>query len=182
MDPVQPEDIAVLVALAAHQEWGEVRQQLLTCLPEERLTASVARLGKSRLCLPTAQRVARSTLVELLIHGVPFLFPPSFGEQGLGVPTAWSDPRVIAGMGLVVPAHQAVVWPLEDRRRSWVEEKRVLVEGQFLEPLAPWVSTLAVQDEPFHWLMSLAECLRAGRARERNWASQQLHLLWGRAA
>ncbi len=181
VDSVQPEDIAVLIALAAHPSWGEARSLLLECLPEERLAISIERLKKARLCLPSMQRVVRPTLVRLLTHGVPFLFPASIGDFTLGVPTAWSDPRVIAGMGLVVPESHLVVWPPGERTLELAKETD-LVRGRSLEPLAPWVSTLAILDGSFHWLMSLAECLRAGRARERSWALQQLGLLWGNAA
>jgi len=115
VDSVQPEDIAVLIALAAHPSWAEARSLLLECLPEERLATSIERLKKARLCLPSMQRVVRPTLVRLLTHGVPFLFPASIGDFTLGVPTAWSDPRVIAGMGLVVPESHLVVWPPGER-------------------------------------------------------------------
>lgn len=85
-------------------------------------------------------------------------------------------------MGLIVPEQQDIVWPLEDDRLDWMSRSGSLLAGRMLEPLAPWVSTLAVQDERFYWYMSLTECLRAGRARERTWAAQQFGLLWGNAA
>jgi hypothetical protein len=85
-------------------------------------------------------------------------------------------------MGLIVPEQQEIVWPLQDSAMDWACTSRPLLAGLILEPLAPWVSALALLDERFSWYMSLVECLRVGRARERAWASQQFGLLWGDAA
>lgn len=85
-------------------------------------------------------------------------------------------------MGLIVPEQQDIVWPLEEDLRDSMSRSGLLLTGRILEPLAPWVSTLALLDERFYWYMSLTECLRAGRARERAWAAQQLGVLWGHAA
>ena len=48
------------------------------------------------------------------------------------------------------------------------------IVGRSLEPLAPWVPDLARLDRAFAILMGLTECMRVGRAREREWASQWL--------
>lgn len=179
MDPVQPEDIAILIAFAAHDDTCEQISGLLWgFVPPERLQASLARLQKARLYSPYGQRVARPLLARLFIHGVPFLFPATIGPLAIGMRAAWSHPRISSEMGLIVPTHQTIVWPLAGP----VSDTTNITMGQALEPLAPWVGDLARSDHDFYWHMSLVECLRAGRARERAWASQQLGFLWGNAA
>jgi hypothetical protein len=182
VDLVRPDDLAVLLALAAHETWSKPWPRLLSLLSPEGLADSVERLRKARLCLPAAEHIPRDTLIKLLTHGVPYLFPPSFGPITVGLGAAWSDGRAIAGMGLIVPTEQEIVWPLAAPLPSATRAFDRILTARSLEPLAPWVPALALHDEACSWYFCLAECLRAGRARERAWAAHQLVTRSGKAA
>ncbi len=170
VDPVRPEDIAVLVALAPRRAWADSEEQLLDVLPHHDYQMSLQRLHGARLCLPTTRQVARRAMVKLLIHGVPYLFPGRLGELAWGTPTAWTQPQLRRQMGLApVDPEQAVVWPVD-----FPGDSSEGIVGRSLEPLAPWVPDLARLDRAFAILMGLTECMRVGRAREREWASQWL--------
>jgi hypothetical protein len=172
VDPLHPEDIAVALALAEQdRRWGPARQRLQALMPPGGLEGALHRLSAARLCHQGLELVVLPALAQAL-QGVPFLFPARLGELTRGVPTAWCEPSAQGELHLFVrSADQRVVWP----------DANGDDEGRALEPLAPWVPSLAQQDPGFARRMALLEILRVGRARERNWATATLRG-WGLAA
>lgn len=171
---MHPEDIAVALALTRPGEaWAVALRRLQTLISPSDLDRSLRRLADARLCHSRLQLIVLPALTQVLLHGVPFLFPARLGEVTRGVPTAWCEAHAQAEMHLLVGApEQRVVWPLASGGEG---------EGRALEPLAPWVPLLAQQDADFARRMALAEILRVGRARERAWATAQLRG-WEQAA
>jgi hypothetical protein len=101
------------------------------------------------------KRVNRSALLDLLGHGMRYVYPPVRGEQTRGVPTSFAaEPlrSVIHESGSEVP-----VWP-------YVLGK---VRGYSFEPLYKHAAEAALADSAFYELLSLVDALRDGRVRER---------------
>jgi hypothetical protein len=165
VDPLLPEDIAVVLALAEQdRHWSLVLPHLRALISTEKLDEALRRLAAARLCHPRLEIVVLPALARAL-QGVPFLFPAQLGALSRGVPTAWCEPSVQAELRLFLGStEQRVVWSDADGEG----------EGRALEPLAPWVPSLAREDPGFSRRMALLEILRVGRARERTWATARL--------
>jgi len=127
--------------------------------------AAVRRLAKARLVMPGSKQIRGEPLAEFLIHGVPYAFPATQKkEQTCGMLTAWAAPvmgrRFIVGSG--DPA--GPVWP----------DPKGDVQGTYVSPLYPSVPHAARVDKKLYDLLALVDALRIGRARERQFARQEI--------
>jgi len=121
---------------------------------------SVQRLQASGLLLPGSRRVNRSALLEFLVHGARYAFPPSLGAEVRGVPTAGSLPW----LGEQLPKGLDAVWPSADGS----------VRGPALVPLYGGSPAAALRDERLHRSLALVDALRIGQARDRKIAEALL--------
>lgn len=104
----------------------------------------------------------RTALMELLIHGVPYVFPAVFGPVARGIPTSVSAAPLNQHFehGDALP----VVWP-----HSTGE-----LRGLSLCPLYPAVPSACLLDPQLHQVLALVDALRAGSSRERELAIELL--------
>jgi hypothetical protein len=107
-------------------------------------------------------RANRTALMELIVHGVKYVFAPVFGPITVGVPTAGSAPVLAAEFGAADDVK--VVWP----------DPEGGARGIALCPLYPTVPAAARRSPRFHETMALVDAIRAGAARERELAIQRL--------
>ncbi len=114
---------------------------------------SVRRLAMAGLLAPGSRRVNRSALLEFLVHGVRYAFPPNLGRESLGVPTAGGLPELAKDL----PSGSHAVWP------SALGKQR----GPSLAPLYPGAPGAALRDDRLHRLLALVDVMRIGQARER---------------
>ena len=110
--------------------------------------------------------VNRSSLMELLIHGVRYVFPAVFGPIVRGVPTGISTSPLMQHFERsdALP----IVWPHASGE----------VRGLSLVPLCPSVPSASLVDPKLHQMLALIDALRGGAARERELASQELPRLF----
>ncbi len=113
----------------------------------------VQRLQLAGLLLPGEKRVNRSALLEFLIHGVRYAFPPVLGPEARGVPTAGA----LSSLSAELPEGSGAVWPSAEGRSR----------GPSLVPLYKGVPIAALRDERLHYLLALVDTLRIGQSRER---------------
>ena len=103
-----------------------------------------------------------AALLEFLVHGVKYAFPPKRGALTRGMPTGYAAPplnKVIVGSSEPPP-----VWPFAEGT----------VRGEEFEPLYPSVPQAAARDSRLYELLALVDAVRDGRARERNLAAKEL--------
>lgn len=124
--------------------------------------AAVRRLQRARLVDPE-RRVNRRALTEFLLHGLRYVFPAELGAPSLGMATGPSAP----GVGEAFDAPELWVWPTSEGD----------VRGPAIAPLYPSVPEAARKDPKLYELLSLVDCLRVGRARERAIATRRLRSL-----
>lgn len=124
--------------------------------------ASLARLGEARLVDVTSRKVNRKPFLEFLKSGVPYVFPVRLKETTRGMPTGWATGPM--AKVFTYARDDIPVWP----------EPEGTVKGQSLEPLYRSVPVAAKNDPALYDLLALVDALRIGRARERNFAAQQL--------
>jgi DNA-binding transcriptional MocR family regulator len=101
-------------------------------------------------------------LLELLVHGVRYVFPPERGGLTRGMPTAHAAPvmKEVVFAGDEPPP----VWPA-----SWGE-----VRGLAFAPLYRSAPDAAQRDPALYDRLALVDALRGGQARERQWAARRL--------
>ena len=108
-----------------------------------------------------AKKVNRRALVEFLLHGMQYVFPPVRGPVTRGIPTSFGAPcfpKLISGDEL------PPVWPAADGA----------VRGLSFSPLYRSVPIAAQRDPALYQLLVLVDALRGGKAREREVAKHDL--------
>jgi hypothetical protein len=123
---------------------------------------SVDRAAESNLFNRNRREVERSSLYELLVHGVRYFIPPEWEGEARGLPTAWAAPP-LSGK-LIHSGDNPPVWPIPGGK----------VRGIALKPLDPRVPDAVLRDERLHELLALVDAIRIGAARERNLAAKEL--------
>ena len=121
---------------------------------------SVKRLEQARLFLPEPGMVNIPALLELLVHGVPYVFPGQIGPDVQGVPTAHSGPVLAKHLS----GADTIVWPSANGD----------VRGQALVPLCASAPELVRHNEALYRWLTLVDALRVGRARDRRLAEEIL--------
>ena len=126
--------------------------------------AAVKRLQAERLVAPgLGRQVNRRSLLEFLLYGFAFVFPAELGAPSLGIATGPSAP----GMCEAFDESELWVWPAPNGD----------VRGPSIEPIYKSVPVAAANDERLYELLSLVDCLRIGRAREKSMATKRLKTL-----
>lgn len=105
-----------------------------------------------------------SAIMEFLVHGLKYVFPPHRGQMTRGIATSYAAPPLNT---LIARGQEPIpVWPYPAGQQR----------GVMLEPLYPTVPYAALRDPSLYQLLAIADALREGRARERRIAEEQLLL------
>ena len=100
-------------------------------------------------------------LLEFLEHGIQYAFVPDTCGPGRGMPTAHAAPPFNQEFS---ETELPPVWPDPDGD----------IRGLAFSPLYKSVPAAARADPDLYELLALVDCIRAGRAREKNWAIKEL--------
>jgi hypothetical protein len=163
---MESHDIVVALKLLQSSAWpGFARLSDALGMSLSQVHRSVARLGESRLFVPSQQTVQRANLARFIIHGLPFAFPARLGEVTRGIPTAWACAALKdISLATLVSDDLVPIWP----------DVNGNVKGRAVEPLHPGVPKAAQADLQLYALLALVDVLRVGRAREREFAEAEL--------
>lgn len=164
---LKPQDVVVLLKLAVlgKAEWTYQRLAVELSISQSEAHAAVRRAVAARLMSDTKAAAGipiRAALLEFLIHGVRYAYPPERGQLTRGIPTGYAAPplnKIIAGSNDPPP-----VWPYAEGT----------TRGYAFLPLYPSVPAAAMRDPQLYELLALVDALRDGRARERNLAVKAL--------
>lgn len=129
--------------------------------------ASVQRLVKSGLFDINSKSVIKSSMLELLIHGVKYVFPAEKGSVTRGMETAHSAPvlnKIISNS-----SDDNYVWPYAEGK----------TKGISINPLSKNVPQAAENDHELYDILALIDALRAGKARDKKIAAEILSGLIG---
>jgi hypothetical protein len=150
---LKPQDICIGLQLVLTPEAGfrELADSVGLSLGETH--NSVSRLDIARLVMPHRRAAHIAPLLELIIHGVPYVFPAHLGSDVQGVPTAWSGPALRDQIHSPV----VVVWPSEHG----------MVRGNGIAPLYNHAAELPSHNPALYRWLTLVDAIRVGRARER---------------
>jgi hypothetical protein len=152
----------VHIALHGRQTLAEIGAALQIGLST---THAAAHRAQQAQLLDTHGEVIRANLLELLEHGLRYVFYPERGSRIRGVPTA------AAG-----PGFEDRLTASEDNCAVWLSPKG-RIRGLALTPLYPTVPEFAPAQPKLHAVLAAIDLLRIGSAREREVAGQVLHEL-----
>jgi len=157
---LRPSDVAVAIRLAQVPGalYEDLSRGLRLGLAE--VHRGVRRLERAGLLLPGERRVNRQALLEFLVHGVRYAFPPVRGPETRGIPTAAAAPALSGKL----PRGTSVVWPSTEGR----------ARGESLVPLYDAAPRAALQDGNLYRALALVDALRVGQLRERRLAQELL--------
>ena len=147
------------------EPWNFQRLAVELSISQSEVHAAVRRAVAARLmsdATTAAGKPVRGALLEFLLHGVKYAYPPEHGALTRGVPTGYAAPplnKVIAKSSDPPP-----VWPYSEGS----------VRGYAVSPLYPSVPVAALQDARLYELLALVDAIRDGRARKRNLAAKEL--------
>ncbi len=128
---------------------------------QSEVSGALFRCRNARLIDDSKRTVHRESLLELLIHGVKYVFPQKPGAIVKGLPTAHSAPPLSA---LIHSSESVYVW----------RDDEGTVRGEEIEPLYPTVPKAARLDKTFYELVALVDAIRVGKTREYNLAVEGL--------
>ena len=151
--------VALQVVLTPRFSYRELARSVGLSLGESH--NSIKRLELARLFMSHQDMVNIPSLLEFLVHGVPYVFPGALGPESQGVPTAHSGPV----LSEIVPGMDSVVWPsVEGGAR-----------GLSLTPLCRQAPLMARSNQALYRWLTIVDALRIGRARDRKVARDVLH-------
>jgi hypothetical protein len=166
---LKPQDLLVLLALTVPGVSDLTYRALGRKLgmPQSAVYEAVRRAKAVGLirAVPHGRTPRRRALVELLTHGVRYVFVPERGGMARGIPTAHAAP--ILADALDSGDEPPPVWPHPEGT----------VRGLTFEPIYPGAAQAALDDRQLYDRLALLDALRAGRARERALAETLLREL-----
>lgn len=161
---LKPQDVLVLLKLSVLKDpaWSYAGLAKALKMSIAEVHDGIKRATAARLFNPETKRPIRRALEEFLIHGVKYAYPPEKGGLTRGVPTAHAAHPLKEWIfqGDDLPP----VWPYPEGEET----------GYAFSPLFKSVPAAVQEDEKLYELLVLVDAIRDGRARERDYASEQL--------
>lgn len=161
---LKPQDIIILLKLVVLDDrpWSFSSVAAELAMSPSEVHGGIQRAAAARLYDPHRKVPILGALLEFLVHGVKYAFPPERGALTRGVPTGYAASplnRLIAQSDDPPP-----VWPCADGS----------VRGYEFTPLYRSVPKAAMKDGALYELLALVDAIRDGKARERELAVQEL--------
>jgi hypothetical protein len=160
---LKPQDIVVCLRLIDAPPEERTFPKLAEALGVSASEAhgAVKRAARSGLVDPESRAVRKDALLEFLVHGLRYVFPPEWRGVTRGVPTSYAAPPLAAEFA---SAELPPVWPHPEGT----------TRGEGLAPLYKSAPRAALRDAQLYEWLALVDAVRAGRARERRRAAQEI--------
>lgn len=152
---MRPQDIVVLLKIVALQHGNWFNSDIANSLkisPSE-VSEVLNRCKIAGLVDSKKRNVNINSFKEFLIYGLKYVFPAEPGAIVKGIPTAHSASPINK---YIVEGSDLYVWPYTKGTHR----------GQSIEPLYKTLPQIAHDDILFYELLTLADTIRVGRARE----------------
>lgn len=165
MGSLRGQDVVVAAALFALRGSDAAQSEVARTLgvPRSRVSESVRRLEDNGLYSRALGALRSARFLDLLVHGLPWLFPVQPGDVKRGMPTSHAGPI----LDELIASSQPYVWPC-------VQGK---VEGRAVAPIHRHALSAARALPEAYAILSLADGVRVGRVREKRLASEALEAL-----
>lgn len=159
---MRPHDVVILLKIVAMGQPGWYAKDIAQSLriSNSEVSESLHRSQYAALIDGNKRRVFTQALLDLLVHGLKYVFPQQPGSIMIGMPTAHSAPIMAEKM----VSQELYVWP----------DPEGTSRGQAIEPLYHTVPAACRKDPRLYKLLALTDALRVGGAREQNLAKDLL--------
>ena len=161
---LKPQDIFIMLKLVVWDgsDWSYPALSHELSMSASEVHAGVKRAVAARLMDMHRKIPVKSNLLEFLIHGVKYAYPPERGGIARGMPTGYAAQplRVL----IVQPDEPPPVWP----------DPQGQVRGYEFSPLYSSVPHACKADSKLYELLALVDAIRDGRARERQMAIKEI--------
>ena len=163
---LKAQDVLVLLKLVAlgRVPWSYAGLAAQLGMSPSQLHAAVKRALAAQLAVREGGAIVPQirNLEEFLVHGVRYAFIPERGEMTRGMPTGYAAPPL---SGHIVASNEPPpVWPDAEGE----------VRGAAFAPLYSLAPRAARLDTRLYELLVLVDAIRGGRAREREFAVNEL--------
>ncbi len=164
---LKPQDILVLLKLAVHpgEDWSYSWLASSLKMSSAEAHAAIKRATLAGLMNIRHRRPIRTSLEELLVHGVKYVFPAERGPVTRGIPTAHAAPPLVSEF--IATDELPPVWP----------DPEGTIRGETLQPIYRSVPQAARGDAKLYEVLALVDTIRIGRARERKRAEELLRAI-----
>jgi hypothetical protein len=163
---LKPQDIFIMLKLVVWNspEWSYPALSHELSMSASEVHAGIKRAAAARLMDMDRKMSVKSNLLEFLIHGVKYAFPPDRGGIARGMPTGYAA-QPLRDL-IMQPDEPTPVWPDPEGQ----------VRGYEFSPLYSSVPAACRVDPKLYELLALVDAIRDGRARERKIAIKELQL------
>ena len=161
---LKPQDIFIMLKLVVldSSEWSYPALSHELSMSASEVHAGVKRAVAAKLMDMHRKKPVKSNLLEFLLHGVKYAYPPDRGGITRGMPTGYAAPplrELIVQSGEPPP-----VWPDPEGQ----------MRGYEFSPLFSSVPQACKVDPKLYELLALVDAIRDGRARERKIAMKEI--------
>lgn len=163
---LKPQDVVVLLKLLNYGDdrpsYVQMGEELF--LSPSEVHASVKRAKEAHLIVGLEPDATpnKEAILEFLVHGLKYSFPPERGELARGMPTSYAAEPLKQKISL--GNDPPPVWPSPEGT----------ARGYSLKPLYKTVPRAAQADQKLYEMLALVDAIRDGRARDRQIAEQEL--------
>lgn len=162
-ESIKPQDLLILMKLLVSSKLTQSELASSLSISSGEISYGIRRLRNANLV--GAKGEPKKTLAfEFFVHALKFICPPKLGGPTLGLPTAHAHPDINI---VKYSDYEKYVWPFGGGNER----------GIALLPIYSTVPDACAKDENLYKLASLVEMIRAGRAREINYATEELKLM-----
>ena len=163
---LKPQDIFIMLKLVVRHdsEWSYPALSHELSMSASEVHAGVKRAVAAKLMDMHRKIPVKSNLLEFLIHGVKYAYPPDRGGITRGMPTGYAT-QPLREL-IMQPDEPPPVWPDPEGQ----------VRGYEFSPLYSSVPHACKVDSKLYELLALVDSIRDGRARERKIAIKEVQL------
>jgi len=161
---LKPQDIFIMLKLVVWNRsmWSYPALSHELSMSASEVHAGVKRAAAARLMDMDRKLPVKSNLLEFLIHGVKYAYPPDRGGITRGIPTGYAA-QPLRDL-IMQPDEPPPVWPDPEGQ----------VRGYEFSPLYSSVPHACTIDQKLYELLALVDAIRDGRARERKIAVKEV--------
>ena len=161
---LKPQDIFIMLKLVVldSSEWSYPALSHELSMSASEVHAGVKRAVAAKLMDMHRKKPVKSNLLEFLLHGVKYAYPPDRGGITRGMPTGYAAPPL---RELIVQSDEPPpVWPDPEGQ----------MRGYEFSALFSSVPQACKVDPKLYELLALVDAIRDGRARERKIAMKEI--------
>jgi hypothetical protein len=161
---LKPQDIFIMLKLVVWDgsDWSYPALSHELSMSASEVHAGIKRAVAARLMDMHRKIPVKSNLLEFLIHGVKYAYPPDRGGIARGMPTGYAA-QPLREL-IVLTDEPPPVWPDPEGQ----------VRGYEFSPLYSSVPHACKADSKLYELLALVDAIRDGRARERQIAIKEI--------